>query len=443
MTQEVDVLVKGAHVLTLDPSRPELRNHDVAIKDGKILELQESLGYDSKLVISGKGKVVLPGLADCHTHCFQIFLRGALSARDRTIHPIWLKVLMPFEAEMGEDEAEVSAELACLNMIRKGITAFADAGGPYPQTLAKVAEEAGLRARITHSTMDKGPENYRRGVEHNKELVGQLKGPRVKGWYSIRQIMVSSDELIEETFKQARKDDAGIHIHMNEEASEIEHSMSRWNERPFERFHSKGYLSSRVLAAHCAFLSDNETRIIAQDSPSVVHCPKVNLTYMTFPKVPRLLELGVNVALGSDGGSYTGLDLFTEMNIAMAAHVASHGAPFHDYEVITALELLKMASTNGYKAIMQSDGGVIRAGALADLILVDRNRAHLRPLHDLSNLPLYATGGDVVDVVVDGRAIMKDGRVLTMDEGEVLKRAEEMEPEVHERMGRFKRKQVG
>ena len=443
MTQEVDLLIKGADLLTLDPSRPELRNHDVAIKDGKIVEVQAGLRYDSKLDVAGKGKVVLPGLADCHTHCFQIFLRGSLSARDRTIHPIWLKVLMPFEADMQEDEAQVSAELACLNMIRKGITAFADAGGPYPQTLARVAEDAGLRARITHSTMDKGPENYNRGIKYNKELVSQLKGPRVKGWYSIRQIMVSSDELIEETIAEARKDDVGIHIHLNEETSEIEHSMTRWNERPFEHFHSKGYLDSRILAAHCAFLSDNETKIIAQDSPSIVHCPKINMTYMTFPKVPRLLELGVNVALGSDGGSYTGLDLFTEMNIALAAHVASFGAPYHDYEVITPLELLKMASTNGYKAIRQMDGGVIRTGALADLVLIDRNQAHLRPLHDLSNLPLYATGNDVVDMVIDGQVIMRDGQVLTMDEESVLKRAEDMEPEVHERIDRFKRKKVG
>ena len=440
MTQEVDLLVKGADVLTLDPGRPELRKHDVAIKEGKILQMGEGLDYDSKLELSGKGKVLLPGLVDSHTHCFQIFLRGALSARDRTIRPIWLKVLMPFEADMKEEEAQVSSELACLNMIRKGITAFADAGGPYPQTLAMVAEESGLRARVTHSTMDKGPENYNRGVKHNKELVGRLKGSRVKGWYSIRQIMVSSDELIAETIEAARKDDTGIHIHLNEEASEIEHSLSRWNERPFEHLHSKGYLDSRVLAAHCAFLSDNETRIIARDSPSVAHCPKIGLTYMTFPKIPRLLELGVNVALGSDGGSYTGLDLFTEMNIAIAAHVASYGTPFHDYEVITALELLKMASTNGYRAIRQSDGGVIRPGALADLILIDRNRAHLRPLHDLSNLPLYATGNDVTDVVVDGQAVMKDGHVLTMDEAAVLKRAEEMEPDVHERIGRFKSK---
>lgn len=440
MTQEVDVLIKGADVVTLDPARPELRGYDVAIKDGKVLDLQRDLKLDSKLVISGKDRIVLPGLADCHTHCFQIFLRGALSARDRSLRPLWLKILIPFEADMVEEEAKVSAELACLNMIKKGITAFADAGGPYPEILAKVAEQSGLRARITHSTMDTGPANYKRGIEYNKELVSKLKNPRVKGWYSIRQIMVSSDELIEKTVEQAKKDDTGIHIHLNEETSEIEHSMARWNERPFEHFHSKGFLDDRILAAHCAFLSDYETRIIAKDSPSIVHCPKINMTYMTFPKIPRLLELGANVALGSDGGSYTGLDLFTEMNIAVAAHVASYGTPFHDYEVLTPLELLQMASTNGYRAIRQGDGGMIKAGSLADLIIIDRNRAHLRPLYELSNLPLFITGNDVVDMIVDGKLIMNNGRVLTMDEEAVLKRAGEMEPKVSARLGRYKRK---
>ena len=440
MAQEVDLLIKGADILTLDSNRPELRNHDVAVKDGRILEVRENLRFDSKQEVSGKGKVLLPGLVDSHTHCFQIFLRGALSSKDRTIHPIWLKILMPFEADMDEEEAQISAELACLNMIRKGITAFADAGGPYPEILAKVTEDAGLRARITHSTMDQGPENYNRGISYNRELVNRLKTPRVRGWYSIRQIMVCSDELIAETIEAARKDDTGVHIHLNEETSEIEHSMARWNERPFEHLHSKGYLDDRVLAAHCAFLSDNETRIIANDSTNIVHCPKINMTYMTFPKIPRLLELGANVALGSDGGSYTGLDLFVEMNIAIAAHVASYGAPFHDYEVISALDLLKMASTNGYKAIRQGDGGTIRVGSIADLIAIDRNRPHLRPLHELSSLPLYATGGDVVDMIVDGKPVMKDGRVLSMDEEEVLKRAEDLEPKVRQRIGRMKRK---
>lgn len=438
MADEVDILIRNSEVLTLDEATPVLHGHDIAIKNGRIVAIGKPLGrVDSKEQLDGKRKVVMPGMVDAHTHAFQIFLRGALSSKELNVHPLWLKILIPFEAEMSPEEGQVSAELACLNMVKKGITAFADAGGPFPETLASIAEKAGLRARITHSTMDTGPENYRRDIEYNKALVAKLKGDRVKGWYSIRQIMVSSDRLIEETMERAEKDNVGVHIHLNEEVAEVEHALTRWGKRPFEYLHDRKFLSSRILAAHCAFLSDHETRLIADDSANVTHCPMSNLAYMTFPKVPRLLELGANVALGSDGGSYRGLDLFTEMNIAIASHTAYFGTPYYDFGILPAATVLKMATTNGYKAIMQSDAGIIKEGFKADLIMINLNQPHLRPMHDLTALPMFSTGSDVTDMIVDGKLIMKDRNVLTLDEQQILARTEALEPSVAARLGKY------
>ena len=438
MADEVDILIRNSEVLTLDERNPVLHDYDIAIKNGHIVAIGKGLeGVDSKEQLDGKRKVVMPGLVDAHTHAFQIFLRGALASKELNVHPLWLKVLIPFEAEMNSEEAQVSADLACLNMIRKGITAFADAGGPYPETLASVTEKAGLRARITHSTMDTGPENYRRDIEHNRRLVAKLKGDRVKGWYSIRQIMVSSDKLIEETMDSAEKDNVGVHIHLNEEVAEVDHALSRWGKRPFEYLHDRKFLSRRILAAHCAFLSDHETRLIAENAVNVTHCPMINMAYMTFPKVPRLLELGANVALGSDGGSYRGLDLFTEMNIAIAAHTAYFGTPYYDFGILPAAAALKMATTNGCKAIMQDDAGIVKQGCKADLIMIDLNQSHLTPMHDLTTLPLFATGNDVSDMIVDGKILMKERHVLTLDEPSILERATRIQHPVHERIRQF------
>jgi len=437
MSEEVDILIRNADILTLDSTNPVLRNHDIAIDDGKIIRIGKQLRSDSKEELNGKGKVIMPGLVDAHTHVFQIFLRGAMSSTELNVHPVWLKILIPFEAEMNEKEATISTQLACLNMIRKGITAFADAGGPYPELLAATTEKAGLRARITHSTMDQGPANYQRNADDNTKLISKLTGSLVKGWYSIRQIMVSSDKLIDETMQRAENDNVGVHIHLNEEVAEVEHSLSRWGKRPFEYLHSRGFLSRRILAAHCAFLSENETRLIAQDSANIVHCPFINMAYMTFPKVPRLLDLGAHVALGSDGGSYRGLDLFTEMNIAIASHTANFGTPYYDFDILSPSSILKMASTNGYRAIMQDDAGIVKEGYRADLIAINRRRAHLIPMHDLTTLPLFATGNDVVDMIVDGRRIMHDGKVLTVDEESILTEAHEIEPSVTERIHRY------
>lgn len=438
MAEEVDILIRNTNILTLDERNPILHDNDIAVKNGRIAAIGRGLGkVDAKAEVDGEKKVVLPGLVDAHTHPFQIFLRGGLSSKELNVHPLWLKVLIPFEAEMDREEGQVSAELACLNMIKKGITAFADAGGPFPEALASTAEKAGLRARITHSTMDTGPENYRRDIEHNKSLVAKLKGDRVRGWYSIRQIMLSTDKLIEETMASAEKDNVGVHVRLNEEAAEIDHALSRWGKRPFEYFHDRRFLSRRILAAHCAFLSDEETRLIAKSSTNVAHCPMINMAYMTFPKVPRLLELGVNVALGSDGGSYRGLDLFTEMNIAIASHTAYFGTPYYDYGILSAGTALKMATTNGCKAIMQDDAGLVKVGYRADLITINLNQAHLSPMHDLTTLPLFATGNDVWDMIVDGKLLMKERQVLTLDEPSILERTRKIQLSVQERLGRY------
>ena len=425
MGEEVDILIKGVDILTLDDGLV-IERVDVAIVDGVIKRIGRNIRFDAREEIDGSKKIALPGLVDAHTHCFQILLRGALSLKELNVHPIWLKILIPFEAEMTVEEARASAELACLNMIKKGITAFAEAGGPYPEILAEVAHSSGLRARIAGSTMDRGPENYLRGVKESRELVRKWNSGRVIGWYSIRQIMTSSDELIQEVFKAAKEDRVGVHIHLNEEVSEIEHALSRWGKRPIEFMYEKGYLRRGVIAAHCAFLTDNEVKILADSSACVVHCPTINFTYMNFPKVPHLIERGAVVALGSDGGSYTGLDLFLEMREAVVSHTAYYGTPYHDFSILSPVSALRMATLNGARGIMEDRLGVVKEGYKADLILVDKQKPHLTPLHDLTTLPFFITGDDVSDVIVDGRVIMRERRVLTMDEEEVVKRAEEI-----------------
>jgi len=423
---EVDILIKKADILTMDENRPILRNVDLAIANGRIKAIDKELKFDAKEELDGEKKIVLPGLVDAHTHCFQIFLRGALSIKELNAHPIWLKILIPFEAEMSIDEAEASAKIACLNMIKKGITSFAEAGGPYPDLLAKVAYYSGLRARITGSTMDAGPENYLRGVKECSEFVNRWKGGRVIGWYSIRQIMMSTDKLIEDVFEAAKRNGVGVHLHLNEEVSEIEHALNRWGMRPVEFLYSKGFLRRGVLAAHCAFITDKEARILAESSVCIVHCPTINMTYMNFAKIPQLLEKGAVVALGSDGGSYTGLDLFTEMKLAISSHIAYYGTPYYDFSVISPLLALRMATVNGAFGILENELGIIKEGYKADLILVDRRKPHLTPLHDITTLPLFATGEDVSDVVVDGKLIMRNRKVLTLNEEEVMQEAEEI-----------------
>ncbi len=432
MREETDTLIRK--ITVLDPAGSKvLRDVDVAIKDGKISQIGSGVKLDAVEEIEGEGKIAIPGLVDAHTHVFQIFLRGALSLRELQAHPVWLRVLIPFEAELTKEEARISAELACLNMIMKGVTAFADAGGPHPEILAQVATEAGLRGLVTHSTMDAGPENYRRTVQMNRQLVHKYGEGRVRGCYSIRQIMTSTDSQIDETFRYAREDDAPVHMHLNEEVSEIQQSLSRWGLRPVEYLHNKGYLSSKVIAAHCAFLTAQEIQQLSASGATVVHCPTIAMLYMNFPRIPELLASGANVAIGSDGGSYRPLDLFLEMNVMISGLTGYYGTPYHDFNIITPQTALRIATYNGAR-IFEDKLGRIEEGYTADIAIIDTRKPHLTPLHDPNLLPLYATGEDTTDLIIDGKIVMRNRQVLTLDQEKILQEAREAQPQILEKI---------
>ncbi len=437
MKELADIIIRNTDVLTIDDENSVLKHVDIAVDKGYIKYIGNLKDYEGREELDATGKVAMPGFVDAHTHPFQILLRGLLSLKELNMHPIWLKVLIPFEAGMNEDEATLSAQLAVLNMIKKGITAYADAGGPYPDVLGRITEASGIRGRTTYSTMDKSSfESYYHVAEENRSLVRKWgTSGRMQAYYSIRQIMTSSDDLIEKTFKYAEEDNARVHLHLAEEFSEIEHALNRWGERPVEHLYRKGFLSSRVIAAHSAFLNDREIRMYAETGVNPVHCPTINMVYMTFPKVPQMLNMGVNVAIGSDGGSYRGLDMFTEINIAMASLIGNYGTPFYDFGSLQVGSFLRMATRNGYLAIGESMAGIIKPGYKADIILVDTRKAHLAPLYDPASLPLFATGNDVSDVIVDGRVLMKESHVLTMDEQAIIEKVMEISPQIIERFG--------
>jgi len=434
--EEVDLLIRGADAI--DPGDGTYAHGvDITITGGKIKAIEKGVRVDAKREIDGHGKLFMPGLVDAHAHPFQIFLRGALGAGGLKVHPFWLKVLIPFEMEMSEEEGRISAQLSALNMIKKGITGFIDAGGPFPETMAEVADSAGLRARVTYSTMDRGPEGYVHGPEDNRQLVRKWARGRVRGWYSIRQIMVSSDELIEKTKEYALEDGVGVTVHIAEEFVEVDHAIGRWGVRPLERLAKIGLLGKNVVLAHAAFLTDEEVRLIAKAGATAVHCPTVNMLAMGFPKVKLMWDSGVNVALGSDGGSYRGLDLFTEMNVMIAGHAAHFGTPYFDYDLISSRQALTMATAGGANAMMEEGAGHLRPGATADLIAIDERKPNLVPMYNPFSISLFATGDDVTDVVVDGKPVMLDRQVLTLDEEKVIEEAVEAYPEIRERLTKY------
>jgi len=453
MVEAVDLLIEGPTILTMS-ELGVIREGAIAIKGDRIVEVgrRDRIldSYRGEQVIDGRGYIAMPGLIDCHTHTFQVLLRGSLSLKEFSKHPVWLNVLIPFEGALTEKEARISAQLSCLNMIKMGTTCFADAGGPRPETLAKAVVESGLRAVITRSTMDRGqlPETMKDSTDEalvkNMSLIERWNGSgdgRIKVWFGIRQIMTSTDELLHRTAELARKYNVGIHIHLSEEILEVDHALRRWGERPVEHLANIGLLSDKVLAAHCSYLTDHEVKILAEHRVSVAHCPVINYSYMYNPKIPQMLTSGVNVCMGTDGGSMRPLDMFQEAITALVCCNAHYGTPYYDHQALTLQDVLEMATTNGAKALMWNhEIGAIKPGYKADIILIDTRRPHLTPLYDPYSIPLLCQGTDVTTVIVNGKTLMQNGRVKTLNEEQIIEEARELAPTLIEKIENIAKK---
>lgn len=417
-----DILLKNASYLTPDM---EPACGDIAIADGRIAAiLPTDSGAAAERTLTGGGLLWMPGLVDGHTHTSQQLLRGRLLDEKPVI---WKRVNVPFECRLDEESSRLSAQLAALEMIHSGTTGFIDAGGKYADIFAQVYEVSGLRGRLTCFTNDNASEPLRcetveDGVRRLKELRGSLSG-RLQGYFSVTALTAASEKLFRTVLEAAAEAGAPVEIHMNEYASEVSDFIERYGSRPFEYLEAHGLLKAPFIAPHCIFLSAGEMEIIRQRQVRVIHCPFSNCG-KGVPDTPQLLSRGISVGFGSDGSAHGGVDLFREMRLFRGVQNAVRGVHTSDSQVMPARTLLKMATQGGAAAMLEEGGGRIAPGAPADLIALDIAQPHLWPTQDLVNtLVESASGRDVVHMIVDGRLVMENRQVLTLDEQAILAQA--------------------
>lgn len=422
-TKTCDILLENATFLNAEMKIE--RAGAVAIVEGRVAAITDAGEYTAKERLDGRGLLWMPGLTDGHTHTSQQFLRGRLLDEKPVI---WKRINVPFESRLTPETSRLSAEVAALEMIRSGTTAFVDAGGKYAEAFAEVYRRSGLRCALTVMTTDSPaiPENLRTTpVEGPKRLARLLEAVGDDGlmrvFFSATALTACSLDLIHAVFEEAAARDVPVEIHMNEYAGEVFEFMERTGLRPFEYLEARGFLEKvPFVAPHCIFLSPNEVEIIARRGVRVAHCPFSNCG-KGVPDTPQLLRNGVSVGFGSDGSAHGGLDLFREMRLFRGVMNATRGTATADPQVMPAEVLLKMATAGGAAGLLSPDGGVLREGAPADLIAIDVDRPHLFPTQNLVHtLVESATGGDVRHMIVNGRVLMKDRRVLTLDEEKIL-----------------------
>ena len=435
MQKIYDILITHADYLA--PDMTIKKDQTIAISGGVIAGF-EGRPEEAETVLSGENLLFMPGLTDGHIHTSQQLLKGRLLD---TKPIIWKRVNVPFESRLTRETSALSASLAAMEMIRSGTTSFVDAGGKYPDVFADVYEKAGMRGRLSVMTNDNpfAPETLRApspkegvaALRRMKEYLAGLSG-RIKPIYSVTTPTAVSEEMLRSAIEAAAEDGVPFETHLNEYAAEVTEFIERYGERPFVWLEKEGLIPEEMLAAHAIFLSPAEMEILSRRGIRVIHCPFSN-SGKGVPKTPQMLSMGISCGFGSDGAGHGGLDLFREIRLFRCLINVTRGLESADSSVMPAETLLKMATQGGAAALFEKERvGVIEKGAKADLIALRTDSAALWPTQNLVHtVTESACGADVAHTIIDGRLVMKNRELLTLDEERIrfeAKKAFEKEP---------------
>ena len=424
----VDLLLSGGFVIS--QADQLIVNGAVAVAGDRIVAVgvaDEMVGkYEAKKVMDCTGRVVMPGLINCHTHTCQSTATGL--ADDIPVTQ-WLSRIVPFEAALEEEDATAAVRLACLEMIKSGTTGFME-GCATPHLVDAVGQvfvESGMRAILTRSTMEHAdttwdvPESFLLDAATNllltREMIERWHGTgegRVSAWPSFRHAQDVTDELIVDLVGLMDEYGVGLHGHQStREYGEVEH------------LSELGVLRQNMVFAHGIRYTQPELELLRAADVSINHNPGGSMhgAYgaSALGLIPEMVEMGIRVALGCDGAANNNtLDMFREMKLAATIHSEAR----LDATLVPAQVAFQMGTINGAQACMWEDVGMLAPGMRADLIVVNVMRPHLVPHHNLlANLVYCANGNDVDTTIVDGRVLMEDRHVLVFDESQVIEEA--------------------
>ncbi len=423
------ILIKNGSLLTMDASNPIVRG-ELLIVDGRITSVGES-GRSADLTIDATDCAVIPGFVQTHIHLCQTIFRGA--ADDLALIDWLKKRVWPMEAAHSATSIAASARLGIAELIKGGTTcALTMETVSHTGEVFKVVEETGFRATVGKCMMDKGDEvpaalqeRTAQSIEESLALLDEWHGKaegRIRYCFAPRFAVSCTRELLENVAGVARERGVMVHTHASENRTECEMVESETGMRNVAYLDSLGLTGPHVVLAHCVHLSDAEIDTLEKTRTNVVHCPSSNLKLGSgIAPVAKLLDRHVSVSLGADGAACNNrLDMFTEMRTAALLQKALHGP-----EVLPAHRVLRMATIDGATAMgLEAEIGSLEAGKRADVAVVRMNGLHATPAADIVSAVVYsAEASDVDSVIIDGQLVMRDRKLLTIDEAETVKTA--------------------
>ncbi|MFC5971430.1 amidohydrolase [Halomarina salina] len=413
--------------------RPDLRIEEADVlvdrESGEIVDVDPEVGASADETLDASDSLVMPGLVNAHTHAAMTLLRGY--ADDKPLES-WLREdVWPAEAELTPEDVAAGTKLGMLEMIRSGTTGFVDMYFEVPDVVAAI-DESGMRARVGHGVVTVGKddeaahEDAAESIAVAREFDGAADG-RVRTAFMPHSLTTVREDILREYVPKAREEGVPVHLHVNETAHEVDPIVEERGVRPVAYAREVGLFDpeseERDFLAHGVHSDASEVEALAEAGGGVVHCPASNMKLASgMAPVQAMLDAGVPVGLGTDGAaSNNDLDLFGEMrDAAMVGKLASE-----DASAVAAPDVVRMA-TRGSATVAGLPGGSVEPGAAADLAVVGLDAPHLTPAHDLvSHLVYAASGRDVRHTVCDGRVLMRDREVQTLDAEAVRQAAEE------------------
>ncbi len=438
----VDLLVTGGTVVTMNEGRTILDDGALAIKGDSIVAVGPRSDIEAKYsapdTLNASGKLVLPGFINGHTHVPMTLFRGL---HDDVTLDDWLhKYIFPAEAKnVTEEFVRWGTRLAAAEQIRAGVTTYADMYY-FEDAVAEETKAAGMRGVLGETFIDfPAPDNKNEAamLTYTEAFLKKWQGdPLIHASVAPHSIYTCSKKTLEDTAALARKYHAPILIHVSEMKKEWDDSQKQNGMSPVQYLEKIGVLGPDVVAAHCIFVDAADRKTLADRHVGCVHNPSSNMMLASgVSPVPEMRAAGVAVGLGTDGpaGSNNDLDIMEEMDLAAKLAKITKGDPL----ALNAKATVEMATIDGARALhMEKEIGSLEAGKKADLILIDLDKPNAVPMYELYAQIAYALkGSDVSTVIIGGKPVMRDRKLLTVDEAQAIAKANEYKKKIAASLG--------
>ena len=424
-----DLIIRGGTVVTMDDRRRVIEDGSVVVRGGRIIAVGKGAEIDGKYTaretIDARGKVVVPGLINGHTHIPMTLFRGL--ADDLDLNEWLTKYIFPAEAKnVTEEFVRVGTRLGLAEMIRGGTTTYCDMYY-FEDAIADETAKAGVRGVLGETVIDfpvADNKTWAEAMAYTEKFIRKWKGHTlIVPAVAPHAPYTVSEEHLKDVRALSERTGAPIVTHVSETRKEVDDLLKSKGASPVDYLARIGFLSNRVIAAHVVHPSPEEITVLKRHGVGVIHNPQSNMKLASgIMPVPRMLQLDLDLGLGTDGAaSNNDLNMWEEIDTTAKLHKVFTMDP----KVVTAEQAFEMATIRGARAIhMEREIGSIEKGKRADILIVDLDDLNQTPLYNVYSHLVYATkADDVRSVIIEGRVVMRDRRLLTLDEQDIKARA--------------------